>query len=125
MEEARKTLELAYMYQEALAVEAEEMANITVNEEETMKLISQLFPLKDDASDREKKNVELARNDFIVCYNMPDIAKFYGTKWGLVNAAADFVDHRTPARQTKTYAENNFGRILDGNTLLDQVMALC
>ena len=103
--------------------EAEEMANITVNEEETMKLLSQLFPINDNDTDRAKKNMEQAKQDFIVCYNMPDIAKFYGTKWGLVNAAADFVDHRTPARLTKNYAENNFGRILDGSTILDTVMA--
>lgn len=124
MEEAKKTLELAFNYQEALQKEAEEMANITINEEETMKLLAQLFPIKDDDTDRVKKNMENAKSDFLVCYNMPDIAKFYGTKWGLVNAAADFVDHRTPARQTKNYAENNFSRILDGNTILDQVMAL-
>ena len=123
MEEAKKTLELAFEYQEALQKEAEEMANITVNEEETMKLLSQLFPINDNDTDRAKKNMEQAKNDFIVCYNMPDIAKFYGTKWGLVNAAADFVDHRTPARLTKNYAENNFGRILDGSTILDTVMA--
>lgn len=123
MEEAKKTLELAFEYQEALQVEGEEMANITVNEEETMKLLSMLFPIKDDDTDRVKRNMEQAKNDFIVCYNMPDIQKFYGTKWGLVNAAADFVDHRTPARQTRNYAENNFGRILDGNTILDTVMA--
>jgi hypothetical protein len=88
-----------------------------------MKLLSMLFPIKDDDTDRAKKNMENAKNDFIVCLNMPDIQKFYGTKWGLVNAAADFVDHRTPARLTKSYAENNFGRILDGSTLLDTVMA--
>lgn len=124
MEEARKTLELAYLYQDALAKEADEWANITVNAEQTEELLKQLFPIKDTDSDRAKKNMEQAKQDFIVCYNMPDIAKFYGTKWGLVNAAADFVDHRVPARLTKNYAENNFGRILDGNTLLDKVVAL-
>ena len=123
MEEAKKTLELAFEYQEALKVEAEEMANITVNEEETEKLLRMLFPIKDDDTDRAKRNMENAKNDFIVCLNMPDIQKFYGTKWALVNAAADFVDHRTPARLTKSYAENNFGRILDGSTLLDTVMS--
>lgn len=58
-----------------------------------------------------------------MCYAAPDIAKFYGTAWGAINAAADMVAHTAPNRMTAGYAENNWNRIMSGHQLVDAVTA--
>ena len=61
----------------------------------------------------------------MVCYYAPDIAKFMGTKYGLLNAIADWCGHATPKRMTSDYASNNWGRIMDGHPIFDKAYALC
>ena len=65
------------------------------------------------------------RDAYYVSYFMPDLKQFQGTAWGAINAMADMVDHNAPHRKTKNYAENNWGRIMDGHVLVDQMTALC
>jgi hypothetical protein len=81
-----------------------------------------LFPINTEDSDRIKANTTKARNEFMVAYYMPDIEKFRGTAWGLVNAASDFMGHVTPQRNTSTYNERNFERIIYGHPILDAVV---
>lgn len=119
LEEARQCLGLANKYLDNLAVEADKLANERVSGEDVGKLIVNLFPLTKDATDRQKKTVQNARDNFMACYLAPDIQKFIGTKWGLINAASDFAGHSTPARKTQTYAERNFANIIDGHKILD------
>ena len=124
LEEARTCLTLADKYMAELNSAADKLANTTVTDEQIQQILSELFPLKDDASDREKNNVKALKDEYMVCYFMPDVAKFHGTAWGAVNAMADMVDHNKPRRNTANYAENNWGRIMDGHAMLDKMVNL-
>ena len=125
LQEAQRALQLAEEYTEQLSIYAERAANITIDEAKTYEVLKQLFPISDDASDRMKKNNQDAINDFRNCLVAVDLSPFYGTLWGLVNAASDFAYHRTPTRMTSTYQEGKMNQAIHGCGLLDKVMELC
>lgn len=117
--EAQRALELAGKYMEALDEYADRLANTSINTDKIREILDELFPVKEDDSNRVKENAMRVKNEYMVCYFMPDLEKFRGTAWGALNAMADMVDHNAPRRQTGTYAENNWGRIIDGHYLVD------
>lgn len=124
LEEAKHTLYLANTYMENLDIEADKLANIKISTDETMKIIEELFPIEENISERKKATIIQVRNEFIDCINAPDIAKFKGTAWSIVNAASDWMSHRTPKRSTDTFQERNFNRIIEGHEVLDNVYTL-
>lgn len=121
LDEARMTLELADRYMLELDTVADRLANVSVTDTKLEEILREMFPLKEDASNRQKNTVQAVKDEFMICYFMPDLAKFRGTGWGVVNAMADMVDHSRPRRDTGNYRENNWGRIMDGHELLDRV----
>lgn len=123
LDEARRTLELADRYMMHLDGAALQLANVTVTDEKLEKILNEMFPLKENATERQKNTVQAVKDEFMICYFMPDLAKFRGTGWGVVNAMADMVDHSKPRRDTGNYRENNWARIMDGHELVDRVTA--
>lgn len=121
MEEARHTLQLADAYMDGLAVVADQLANTTVTEGEVAMMLDELFPVDSDATDRVKNTINKKKEEFMVCMFAPDILKFSGTAWGVINAASDFSTHTAPARMTSTYQENKFNGILNGDVVIDKV----
>lgn len=124
MEEAKHTLGLANTYMEKLAEEADILANSSMKHEEIEKFLDELFPISEKSSDRQKDNIKKAKDEIMVCYFAPDIAKYLGTKYGVMNAISDWCGHATPARVTKDYASNNWGRIIDGHPVFDRAYEL-
>lgn len=124
LSEARHTLELANDYLNNLAIEADKLANETMKEEDIVYTLNEMFPIDDDASDRQKQNIQNAKDGIMICMLRPDIAKFLNTKWGFINAVSDYVGHSIPVRVTTNYQENNWGKIMNGHPLLDKAMAL-
>ena len=121
--EAQRALELAGKYMESLDEYADRLANTTINTDKIREILDELFPVKEDDSERIKENARRVKNEYMVCYFMPDLEKFRGTAWGALNAMVDMVDHNKPRRQTENYAENNWGRIIDGHYLVDTMAA--
>lgn len=124
LSEARHTLELANDYLNNLAIEADKLANEIMKEEDIVYTLNEMFPIDDDASDRQKQNIQNAKDGIMICMLRPDIAKFLNTKWGFINAVSDYVGHAVPARLTTNYQENNWGKIMNGHPLLDKAMSL-
>lgn len=124
MHEAQLCLELAGSYMDELGIEAEHLANQTVARDQLNELLKELFPEKNDASDREKENVKKLKDEFMVCYFAPDLQRFMGTAWGVVNAAADMAAHTAPHRNTANYRENNMDRIIGGHWIVDRTSEL-
>lgn len=124
LSEARHTLELAHEYLDALSVEAEKMANETMNEESVIETLNKMFPVDEDTSDRQKRNIQNTKDGIMICMLRPDIAQFLNTKWGFINAVSDYVGHSIPARATANYQENNWGKIINGHPILDKAMSL-
>lgn len=124
LEEARDVLELTEIYMDELNKQAERWANVTIDEEAIQNALNKLFPVSEDDTDRKKRNVQDAKEQFMVCYFAPDIAKFQNTAWGFINAASDYVTHSVPKRMTDKYEENRWGKIMDGTTLLDTAVSM-
>lgn len=124
MHEAALCLELAGSYMEQLAAKAEMLANQRIKDDQLYRMLDELFPEESGDSSRKKKNVQRFKDEFMVCYFMPDIAAFRGTAWGAINAAADMADHTAPHRKTDEYQANNMNRIIGGHPLVDKMMTL-
>lgn len=119
--EARHTLELANDYMTNLAAEADRLVEVKVTDEKLQEVLDALFPTNPEDTDRKKRNMQELKDRFMVCMFAPDILKFKGTAWGLVNAASDFATHVAPKRAVDSYRESNFNRVLDGHAIIDTV----
>ena len=122
-EDAKNALGLAAKYQVEFADYADYLIRKKISDNELKLALSRLFdPEGEKPSDLKKRNAEECKQAFYICYAAPDIAKFQGTAWGAINAMSDLVNHSLPHRNTKEYAENNWGRIMDGHPLLDAMV---
>ena len=122
LHEAEETLGFAHKYMDNLSVVAERLANVSLRDEEIQAIVAELFPMDENSSDRTKANMQKAKQEFMVAYYMPDISKFRNTAWGLLNATSDWMSHTSPQRNTPTYQERNFERIICGHPILDAIM---
>jgi phage/plasmid-like protein (TIGR03299 family) len=124
LHEAERTLELADKYMIKLSKEAERLANSPLTFSEVNEVLDELFPLEESASDRQKENVKNAKDEILICYFAPDIKKFVDPTYGFMNAISDWCGHAKPTRQTAEYADNNWGRIMNGHPVFDKAYEL-
>lgn len=124
MDEAMKTLELAERYMLKLNEDADKLANSKITMDEVREIVKKMYPIEDGATERVKKNAIAAREGIVACYFAPDIYKFIGTKYGFINAVADYVDHSEPFRVTKNSKDNQFENIVNGHEMLDMAYSL-
>ena len=124
LEEAKLCLQMADKYMQNLDVEADRLANATLYREQIDEILDEMFPIDDNDSERKKQNVQSAKDNFYVAYFMPDILKFGESAWRAVNAMSDVVTHSTPKRNTSSYNENRWGKIMDGHVMMDQFVSL-
>lgn len=124
LEEAKLCLRMADSYMANLDVEADRLANAKLYREQIEEILDEMFPADDNTSERKKNNIIQFKNQFWTAYNMPDIQKFGESAWRGVNAMSDVITHATPARNTATYNENRWGKIMDGHMLFDQFNSL-
>ena len=117
--EAKYTLRMANDYMDRFEEVADQLANTAVSEDQAYHIVDELFPIATEMSDRQARNITEKKEEFIVCMFAPDILKYKGTAYQLVQAASDFATHRAPKRKTSTYQERNFSNVLDGNTIID------
>ena len=122
LDEAAHCLKLANKYNSELAKYADRAAHIKIDEEKTYAAIAELFPITTEMNSRAQQNMKDLRNQFETCLYAVDLSQFYGTIWGIVNAASDFAYHRTPQRMTNTIQENRMKSVLNGNAFLDKVV---
>jgi len=129
LEEARITLRLADRYMERFAERAEFYSKQKIDDRQYQEIIEQIFPMP-DGDPEAKENRRRANNTrffwsaCLFCYNQPDIARFRGTKWGVLNAISDTVYHGEPLRKTDNYRENLWGKSMGGNPILDKAVAV-
>lgn len=120
--EAKHTLGLAENYMENLNIEANKLADLKISDTELEAILTAMFPIDYEKDTPRKINhVNELKANLFHCYNAPDISQFKGTAWGIMNAATDMVAHTAPARLTSNYQENNFGRIIAGHPLVDDL----
>ena len=123
LHEAQVTLGLMNDYMTKLDEAADRYANIKITDAEIEAVLNDLFPVDFDKDTQRKiNNVQELRDNFYICYAMPDIAQYKNTQYGVINAMADMVGHMAPARNTSTYRENNWGRIMMGHPFMDSLI---
>ena len=135
IDEAKRSLNLAHEYMAELADYAEAAIKTRIDDREVEYILHNFFdpkPKKDNAGlikEPSKAQLDHANDKkkaFYVCYDAPDIAKFKGTAWGVLNAMSDLIAHSMPHRNTADYEENNWASIMDGAPLFDKMVdALC
>lgn len=122
LHEAQVTLGLMNEYMDKLDEAADKYANIKITDAQIENVLNELFPVDvNKDTPRKIKNVQEMKDNFYICYAMPDIAQYKGTQYGVINAMADMVGHMSPARNTATYKENNWGRIMMGHPFMDSL----
>ncbi len=120
LEEAKITLGLATKYINDLKITAEDLARKSLTDKIVDEMIEELFPLSNDTTNRKRDNVIELRTELLARYNnAPDLQNFRGTAWGFVNAVSDFVTHTQPKRQTDTYQERMFEKVVNGHPVID------
>lgn len=125
LEEAQHTLGLAEKYMSELKIEADRLSNITITDAKIEEIFDKMFPVDPSKdSERKIKNVSALKDGFIKCYDEADIKKFKGTVYGAINAMADLVDHKAPTRVTSNFYENNWNRLINGHSMLDNFYKL-
>lgn len=124
-QEAIETLRLASQYVVEMGKYAETMASKKISKTDLDNFLDMLFPLDEEISAREERNISHCRNSILDIYmGKDDLANFRGTAWGMYNAVADFVSNAEPLRKTKTYKENLFASFMDGNKILQQAQEI-
>lgn len=124
LEEAKLCLRMADRYMVNLDIEADRLANAKLYREQIEEILDAMFPVDDDASERKKNNIVQFKNQFWTAYGMPDIQKFEDSAWKAVNAMSDLVTHSAPRRNTTSYNENRWGKIMDGHIVFDQFVSM-
>lgn len=124
LEEAKLCLRMANEYMTSLDEEADRLANARLYHEQIEEILDEMFPVDDNASDRKKNNILQFKTSFWKAYDMPDIAKFEDSAWKAVNAMSDTVTHSEPLRNTATFKEKRWGKVMDGHPIFDQFVNL-
>ena len=124
LEEAKLCLRMADSYMANLDVEADRLANAKLYREQVEEILDEMFPVDDNTSERKKNNIVQFKNQFWTAYNMPDIQKFEDSAWMAVNAMSDVITHSAPRRNTASYNENRWGKIMDGHIVFDQFVSM-
>lgn len=124
LQEAHDALQLANRYIAELQKNAERLATQHLSEADLNRLISQLFPITDDAKPLIVKRNEDRKAIFKKAMDADDLQNFAGTKWQFVNAAADMADHAQPIRMTAMNRENRLKDVFNGHPLMDKAYDL-
>lgn len=124
LEEAKLCLQMADKYMKGLEEEADRLANARLYKEQLDEILNELFPVDDNDTDLKKRRIQAEKDNFYIAYFMPDIEKFRDTAWGAVNAMSDVITHQAPKRNTKSFDENRWGKIMDGHIIFDKFVEL-
>lgn len=124
LEEAKMCLHLAHEYMDGLNAEADRLANTTLKREQIDEILNEMFPIDDATSERKKRNIQQVKDEFYIAYFMPDITKFQNTAYGAINAMSDMITHTAPRRNTESYYQNRWDKIVTGHPMFDQFVEL-
>uniref|UniRef100_UPI004056C130 DUF932 domain-containing protein n=1 Tax=Acetatifactor sp. TaxID=1872090 RepID=UPI004056C130 len=121
MEDARNTLQLANHYMVELGRGIEQLQRKKLTDKQVMEYIEQFFPVSEDMSIQQRKNMLTLQEDMKLRYfDAPDLRHVGKNGYRFINAVSDFATHSRPLRETANYKENLFARTIDGNTMIDK-----
>ena len=125
IEDARDTLLFAETYMGELGKAVERLRQIKLSDRQVMAYIDQLFPLYEDPTPIQKKNLLRMKEDVRIRYaDAPDLQHVGKNGYRFVNAVSDFATHAKPLRESATHRESLFARTVEGNALIDRAYRL-
>lgn len=120
--EATRALGLAVQYNNQLEKVALDMSKAKLAASDEEKFFRKLFEKQSCTEDHKE---ELIVNIKDLYENKSDLQNFRGTKWGMYNAVADYVSHRSSQNSVGEWAgHSKMDRFMFGETLLTQAEAL-
>lgn len=125
LEDARYTLLYADQYMAELGKAIDSLNRIKLSDRQVYEYIDALFPLMENASVQQKKNLQRMKEDVkIRYYDAPDLQDVGKNAYRFVNAVSDFATHAKPMKERVNYRENLFAKTIDGNALIDRAYGL-
>ena len=125
LEDARDTLLYAGRYMEELGKAIDGLSKIRLSDRKVYEYIDALFPLADNTTEAQKKNLLRLKEDVKVRYfEAPDLKAVGKNAYRFVNAVSDFATHSEPLRKRANYRESLFARTVEGNPLIDRAYEL-
>lgn len=125
LEDARDTLLFADQYMAALGKSIDKLNHQKISDRQVYEYIDMLFPLVDNATELQKKNLLRMKEDVKMRYfDAPDLQHIGKNAYRFVNAVSDFTTHSKPLRERANYRETLFGKTVDGNAMIDKAYAL-
>ena len=125
MDDARYTLLYADTYMGELGKAIDKLNCMKLSDRQVYEYIDVLFPLIDNATEQQKKNLlRLKENLKVRYFDAPDLQHVGKNAFRFVNAVSDFATHAKPLRERVNYKESLFARTVDGNAMIDKAYAL-
>ena len=125
MEDARYTLLYADQYMAELGKAIDRMNRMKLSDRQVYGYIDALFPLVDQPTEQQKKNLARMKEDLKERYfDAPDLKHVGKNAYRFVNAVSDFATHAKPLRERANYKESLFARTVDGNAMIDKAYEL-
>lgn len=125
LEDARYTLLYADEYMTELGKAIDSLNRTKLSDRKVYEYIDALFPLVDNASQQQKKNILRLKEDVKMRYfDAPDLKDVGKNGYRFVNAVSDFATHAKPLKERANYKENLFARTIDGNAMIDRAYEL-
>lgn len=121
MEDAKYTLLYADKYMAELGRTIDSLNRMKLSDKQVYEYIDALFPLLDDPTEQQKKNLLRMKEDVKARYfDAPDLKHMGKTGYRFVNAVSDFATHSKPLRERANYKESLFAKTVDGNAMIDK-----
>lgn len=125
LEDARYTLLYADQYMGELGKSIDRINRMKLSERQVMEYIDALFPLYDNPTPQQQKNLIRMKEDMKARYfDAPDLKHVGKNGYRFINAVSDFATHSKPLRCSANYKENLFAKTVEGNPLIDRAYAL-
>lgn len=125
LQDARDTLLYAERYMVELGKAIDALSRQRLSDRQVYGYIDQLFPLMDNATEQQAKNLRKMKEDVAERYfRAPDLQHVGKNAYRFVNAVSDSATHAKPLRERANHRETLFGRTVDGNALIDRAYAI-
>ncbi|MFQ6971656.1 MAG: DUF932 domain-containing protein [Enterocloster aldenensis] len=125
LEDARYTLLYADQYMGELGKSIDRMQQMKLSERQVMEYIDALFPLYDNPTPQQRKNLLCMKGDMKARYfDAPDLKHVGKNGYRFMNAVSDFATHSKPLRCSANYKENLFAKTVEGNPLIDRAYSM-
>jgi phage/plasmid-like protein (TIGR03299 family) len=99
IDEARRTLDLGFAYRDEWAAQMDKLVCEQLSTADFGGFVEKLLPVDDDATTRTRNRVQDQRNAITALYHhAPTNDGVRGTKWGALNAVAEYADWAHPVR---------------------------